>query len=159
MFDRFISRYVRGVLYFMHHRNMLWGTVAGSIVLLVVFMGLTKTGLIPDEDTGSVMVSMNTKPGTSMAQNKKVMERLDSKLDSIAEIEHSGAVAGFSFSGSGSSQAMYFISLRDWAERDGKGNLSMMSSVRYMPVHPTFRMPLCSPCHLNDRRIWHGQRL
>ena len=100
---------------------MLWGTVAGSIVLLVVFMGLTKTGLIPDEDTGSVMVSMNTKPGTSMAQNKKVMERLDSKLDSIAEIEHSGAVAGFSFSGSGSSQAMYFISLRDWAERDGKG--------------------------------------
>lgn len=67
------------------------------------------------------MVSMNTKPGTSMAQNKKVMERLDSKLDSIAEIEHSGAVAGFSFSGSGSSQAMYFISLRDWAERDGKG--------------------------------------
>lgn len=121
VFDRFISRYVRGVLYFMHHRNMLWGTVAGSIVLLVVFMGLTKTGLIPDEDTGSVMVSMNTKPGTSMAQNKKVMERLDSKLDSIAEIEHSGAVAGFSFSGSGSSQAMYFISLRDWAERDGKG--------------------------------------
>ena len=121
VFDRFSSRYVRGVLYFMRHRNMVWGAVAGSIVLLVVFMGLTKTGLIPDEDTGSVMVSMNTKPGTSMAQNKKVMERLDSKLDSIAEIEHSGAVAGFSFSGSGSSQAMYFISLRDWAERDGKG--------------------------------------
>ncbi|MBO5054611.1 MAG: efflux RND transporter permease subunit [Muribaculaceae bacterium] len=121
VFNRFSNRYVRGVLYFMHHRRMVWGAVAGTIVLLVVLMGLTKTGLIPDEDTGSVMVSMNTKPGSSMAQNKKVMERLDSKLDSIAEIEHSGAVAGFSFSGSGPSQAMYFISLRDWAERDGKG--------------------------------------
>ena len=34
------------------------------------------------------------------------MERINSRLDSINEIEYSGAVAGCSFSGSGPSQAM-----------------------------------------------------
>ena len=67
------------------------------------------------------MVSMNTKPGTSMAQTSKVMERINSRLDSIGEIEYSGAVAGFSFSGSGPSQAMYFVTLKDWEQRKGEG--------------------------------------
>ncbi len=67
------------------------------------------------------MVSMNTKPGTSMAQTVKVMERINSRLDSIGEIEYNGAVAGFSFSGSGPSQAMYFVTLKDWEQREGEG--------------------------------------
>jgi multidrug efflux pump subunit AcrB len=67
------------------------------------------------------MVSMNTKPGTSMAQTSKVMERINSRLDSIGEIEYSGAVAGFSFSSSGPSQAMYFVTLKDWEQRKGEG--------------------------------------
>ena len=36
-----------------------------------------------------------------MAQTNKVMARINSRLDSIPEIEYSGAVGGFSFSGSG----------------------------------------------------------
>ena len=40
---------------------------------------------------------------------------------SIGEIEYSGAVAGFSFSGSGPSQAMYFVTLKDWEDRKGEG--------------------------------------
>ncbi|MBP3836242.1 MAG: efflux RND transporter permease subunit, partial [Pyramidobacter sp.] len=39
VFNRFSNRYVRGVLYFMHHRRMVWGAVAGTIVLLVVLIG------------------------------------------------------------------------------------------------------------------------
>ena len=79
------------------------------------------TGLIPQEDTGTVMVSMNTKPGSSMAQTNEVMKQLNSRLDSIGEIEYSGAVAGFSFNGSGPSQAMYFMTLSDWGQRKGEG--------------------------------------
>ena len=45
----------------------------------------------------------------------------NSRLDSIGEIEYSGAVAGFSFSGSGPSQAMYFVTLKDWEDRKGEG--------------------------------------
>lgn len=121
VFNRMSNRYVRGVLYVVHRRWLLWSVIGVSIVLLVVLMNVTKTGLIPQEDTGTVLVSMNTKPGSSMAQTQKVMDRINHSLDSIGEIEYNGAVAGFSFNGSGSSQAMYFMTLKDWNERKGDG--------------------------------------
>ena len=112
---------MRGVLYIIHCRWLLWGTIAASFGLLVLLVNITKTGLIPQEDTGTVMVSMNTKPGSSMAQTNKVMARINNRLDSISEIEYSGAVGGFSFSGSGPSQAMYFMTLKDWNQRKDEG--------------------------------------
>ena len=121
VFNRMSNRYVRGVLYVVHRRWLMWSVIGVSIVLLVVLMNVTKTGLIPQEDTGTVLVSMNTKPGSSMAQTQKVMDRINHSLDSIGEIEYNGAVAGFSFNGSGSSQAMYFMTLKDWKERKGDG--------------------------------------
>ena len=121
VFDRLSRRYVRGVMFIIHRRWLLWSIIGISFGLLVLLVNVTKTGLIPEEDTGTVMVSMNTKPGTSMAQTSKVMERINSRLDSIGEIEYSGAVAGFSFSASGPSQAMYFVTLKDWEQRKGEG--------------------------------------
>lgn len=121
VFNRMSSRYVRGVLYVVHRRWLMWSVIGVSIALLVVLMNVTKTGLIPQEDTGTVLISMNTKPGSSMAQTVKVMDRINHSLDSIGEIEYNGAVAGFSFNGSGSSLAMYFMTLKDWKERKGDG--------------------------------------
>lgn len=121
VFNRMSNRYVRGVLYVVPRRWLLWSVIGVSIALLVVLMNVTKTGLIPQEDTGTVLVSMNTKPGSSMAQTQKVMDWINHSLDSIGEIEYNGGVAGFSFNGSGSSQAMYFMTLKDWNERKGEG--------------------------------------
>ena len=121
VFERMSRRYVRAVLYVIHRRWLLWGTIAVSFGLLILLVSVTKTGLIPQEDTGTVMVSMNTKPGSSMDQANKVMGRINSRLDSIPEIEYSGAVGGFSFNGSGPSQAMYFMTLTDWDRRKGEG--------------------------------------
>ncbi len=121
VFNRMSKRYVQGVLYVVHRKWLMWSVICVSIVLLVVLMNVTKTGLIPQEDTGTVLVSMNTKPGSSMAQTQKVMDRINHSIDSIGEIEYNGAVAGFSFNGSGPSQAMYFMTLKDWKERKGEG--------------------------------------
>lgn len=121
VFSRMSHRYVRGVMFVVRRKWLLCSIIAVSLGLLAVLVKTTKTGLIPEEDTGTVMVSMSTRPGTSMAQTGKVMKRINSRLDSIGEIEYSGAVAGFSFSGSGSSQAMYFVTLTDWDKRKGEG--------------------------------------
>ncbi|TGY04968.1 MULTISPECIES: efflux RND transporter permease subunit [Muribaculaceae] len=121
VFDRMSRRYVAGVMMIIRRRWIMWSTIAVSVALLVLFMNLTKTGLIPDEDTGTVMISMNTKPGTSMARNGAIMDKVTRRLDSIPEINYSGAVAGFSFTGSGPSQSMYFLSLADWNERKEPG--------------------------------------
>lgn len=120
VFSRFSRRYVRGVLFVIHRKWLLWSVIAVSVVLLALLMNATKTGLVPQEDTGTVMVSMNTKPGSSMDRTQRVMERINGNLRNIGEIEYNGAVAGFSFDGSGPSQAMYFLTLKDWAERRGE---------------------------------------
>ena len=48
-FDVLIRRYVRGVIYFCRHRVLTWGILIASMVLLVVLMRTTKTGLVADE--------------------------------------------------------------------------------------------------------------
>lgn len=53
---------MRSVLFLVKRKWLMWGTLAVSMILLVFLVRTTKTGLVPDEDTGSVMISMNAKP-------------------------------------------------------------------------------------------------
>lgn len=121
VFEIMVKRYSSGVLFFFRHKKIMWATLVTSMVLLVVLMRTTKTGLIPDEDSCSAMVSMNARPGTSMSQNQKLMKELDKNLDKIKEIKYRADVAGYSFSGAGPSMGMSFLSLRPWGERTEEG--------------------------------------
>ena len=49
-------------------------------------MKTTKTGVLPDEDMGSVMVNVTAAPGSSLARTTDIMAELGAKLDSIPEI-------------------------------------------------------------------------
>lgn len=75
-FDVLSARYMRSVVLFMKHKWVMWGTMAVTILLLVLLMQTTKKGLIPDEDTGSVMISMDAKPGTSLMETNALWEKL-----------------------------------------------------------------------------------
>jgi len=96
----------------------MWGTLAVSLVLLVYFMRTTPTGLIPDEDTGTIMVSLNTPSGTSLHRTSEIMDQLEENFKQMPEIEYCAAIPGFSFTGSGPSYGMFMISLKDWGERE-----------------------------------------
>ena len=120
-FDVMTKRYMKGVMLFIKRRWLMWSTLAVASVLLVLLVRHTKTGLVPDEDTGSVMVSMNSKPGSSMQQTQRVMEEMNKQLEQIPGIEYKANVTGYSFSGSGPSMAMYFLSLKHWDERQEEG--------------------------------------
>lgn len=117
VFDAMVSKYVRGVLVFIRKRWLMWGTLAAALVLLVVMVRYTKTGLVPQEDMGMVYVSMNSRPGTSLQRNVEVMEQLDKRFSMIPGIEHSSYTSGFSFFGSGPSMGMFFLTLKPWEER------------------------------------------
>ena len=119
IFDKMSERYAKGVNLFIKRRWAVWSLLVMLFLLLGVFIKTTKTGLIPDEDTGSLTVSMNTKPGTSASQNRVVMNQMNDRLKQIPEIEYSAMIEGFSFNGSGSSSGMFMVSLRDWSERKG----------------------------------------
>ena len=117
VFDAMVSKYVRGVLFFIRKRWLMWGTLAAALALLVVMVRYTKTGLVPQEDMGMVYVSMNSRPGTSLQRNVEVMEQLDKRFSMIPGIEHSSYTSGFSFFGSGPSMGMFFLTLKPWEER------------------------------------------
>ena len=116
-FSVMVQRYVRGVIWFVRHRIVAWGTLVAAIVLLVILMKNTQTGLVPDEDTGAVMVSITTKPGTSLYTTTKVLSQIEKEIQQMPQVEHYATVSGYSFSGSGASAGMIILSLRDWSER------------------------------------------
>ncbi len=130
VFDVMSARYVTGVKVFVKRKWLMWTTISVSLVLFAYLVSITKTGLIPQEDTGSVIVSMNSKPGTSMSENQKIMNRVDSALQKIPGVEHTGSVAGFSFTGAGPSMGIMFLSLEDWKDRgDGESANDVLDNV------------------------------
>ncbi len=120
-FEAVSGRYLRGVLFFVKRKWLMWSTIGLSLVLLVFLIRTTKTGLIPDEDMGSVMVSMNAKPGTSMKENQRIMAEVNKHLEQIPGVEYNSNIAGFSFTGAGPSMGICFLSLKDWSERNEPG--------------------------------------
>lgn len=120
-FDVLSKRYVQGILVLIKRRWLMWSLLVTAMVLLVFLVRNTQTGLIPQEDTGMIMISMNAKPGTSMQQNQRVMNQVNKQLEQIPEISHRASVLGYSFSGSGPSMGMYFLALKPWAERREEG--------------------------------------
>lgn len=121
VFDMMSARYVKGVKIFVKRKWLMWSTLAVSFVLLVFLVKSTKTGLIPDEDTGFVMISMNSKPGTSMSENRKLVKQVTDELGNMDEVQYAANVNGFSFSGAGPSMALGLVALKDWDERKENG--------------------------------------
>ena len=82
-FNRILFKYKGGVKFFFKRKWMAWSGLAIAIVLLVFFMNTTKTGLIPDEDMGTIFVNVTTPPGSSLAQTKKTMDKIAESIEDI----------------------------------------------------------------------------
>ena len=75
-FGRFINKYKLGVKFFIRHK---WVGVASLVVaggLLVYFMATAKTSLVPNEDTGSLFISVDAAPGTTLAETNDILSEM-----------------------------------------------------------------------------------
>lgn len=120
-FHRLVTKYKVGVV-FMLKRKWLAGTLlvvaCGGFVLLMM---TTKTGLVPNEDMGTVFIDVRTSPGSSVQETRKVMVQVDSCLRTIPQIELQSNTTGNSMlSGQGACNGMFTIRLKDWSERPDK---------------------------------------
>lgn len=64
-YDSLLNSYKKRVVFFIQKKWLSFGIVAGCIVLLVVLMNVTPTGMVPNEDTGTIMGAVTLPPGTS----------------------------------------------------------------------------------------------
>lgn len=93
--------------------------VVVGIIALVLTMTFTKTGLVPDEDTGTLFAMVSMSPGTSQAETQKVTDQIDKMLASNPYIERREQIVGYNFlAGQGSDQATFIIKLKPFAERE-----------------------------------------
>ena len=119
-YNAILNKYKKGVMYAIHHRWMVWTSLGVAIVLLIFLMNTTKTGLVPQEDQGTIMVNVGTSPGNSLAETNKVMDQVKAILDETPEIDHHSTVAGYGLiAGQGTSYGTVIIKLHPWDERKG----------------------------------------
>ena len=119
-FNATMNKYKKGVMFAIHHRWMVWASLIISVILLVFFMKTTKTGLVPQEDQGTLMVNVSTAPGSTLVETTKVMDKVKEILKNTPEIENYSATSGYGLiSGQGTSYASCIIDLKQWDERKG----------------------------------------
>ncbi|MGN0048564.1 MAG: efflux RND transporter permease subunit [Bacteroides sp.] len=130
-FNAVLGKYKRGVMFFIHHRWMVWAGLAASCVLLVWLMKTTKTGLVPQEDQGVMMVNVSTSPGSTLEETEKIMNRLEDIIKDTPEVEYYARVAGYGLlAGQGSSYGTIILRLKDWSERKGSEHSADAVSAR-----------------------------
>lgn len=120
-FNVLMSKYKKGLMFFFHHRWMVWTSLGLASILLVYLMGTTKTGLVPQEDQGTMMINISTSPGNSLAETNKVMDKVQDILRATPEIEHCSRITGYGLiSGQGTSYGSVIVRLYHWDKRKGK---------------------------------------
>ena len=117
-YDSLLKSYKKRVLFFIQKKWLAFGTVAASIALLIFFMQVTPTGMVPNEDMGTIMGAVTLPPGASQERTLEIMERVDSLIASDPAVKSRTAITGFSFiGGQGPSYGSFIIKLKDWEER------------------------------------------
>lgn len=93
-------------------------TVIIGIVAMIATMATTKTGLVPDEDTGTIFCTISMPPATSVARTTQIITQVDSILGADPAIQSREQIQGYNFiAGAGSDQATFIIKLKPFAER------------------------------------------
>lgn len=117
-YNALLRKYKKGLMFFFHHRWMVWTSLGIACILLVYFMATTKTGLVPQEDQGTIMVNISTSPGNSLAETNKIMDKVQDILKNTPEIEHYSRITGYGLlSGQGTSYGTVIIRLYHWDQR------------------------------------------
>ncbi len=101
------------------------------LLLLVFFAGLgatvwmyqrVPTGFLPQEDQGTIMVILQSPPGSSLAYTTALAERAERIILQNPDINGAFAMIGFSYSGSASNAGMMYVSAKPADQRRGKGH-------------------------------------
>lgn len=132
-YDNILGKYKKQVLRFIQKKWLSGSIVVGSIILLVVFMNITPTGMVPNEDTGTIMGVVTLPPGTSQERAMEVLNRVDSLVAADPAVESRTVISGFSFiGGQGPSYGSLIIKLKNWEERSTMQNSTVVYATLFM---------------------------
>lgn len=112
-----------------------WVTVMSIIVAagtFAILLNTTKTGLVPDEDTGTIVVDVQAAPGTSRARTEQILKEVEEKISDIPQFNiYSKSIGMGMLGGQGASNGTFIIRLKPWEQRKGKNydNKSVIAEI------------------------------
>ena len=123
LFDALLVRYSRLVKGFVPHRWIAMTLVVLAIASLGWMMHTTKTGLVPNEDMGTVFINVQASPGSSLQQTYRILKEVEERIKDIPQLRIYSLIAGNSnnFEQS-SSNGNFTLKLKKWDERRGDGD-------------------------------------
>ena len=132
-YDNLLGKYKKQVLKFIQRRWLSASLVVGSIVLLMVFMQVTPTGMVPNEDTGTIMGAVTLPPGTSQERAQQILARVDSLVAAEPAVQSRTIISGYSFiGGQGPGYGSVIIKLKPWEERSTMQNSTIVYATLFM---------------------------
>lgn len=122
-FARVRYKYTGGVAFLLRHKMLPLACIAVACIALVVLMSTTKTGLVPQEDMGTINVNVQTAPGSSLSETSAIMDRIEAAICDIPQIKIYSRISGKDAVHNQSASAGSFtIRLKNWSERTAAGD-------------------------------------
>lgn len=117
-YDALLGRYKNVVNFFIKAKKLSIAFVIASFGVLVWLMNITPSGLVPNEDTGTIMAAIATPPATSQERTLEIIDSLDAILAEIPAIDTRTVIQGYSFiAGQGNTYGSAIIKLKHWDKR------------------------------------------
>ena len=159
-YDVTVKKYSNGVRFFVKNKALSMGAVVVGAGLFFYLMSTTPSALVPNEDTGTIFVSLDMPPGTSLDKTKENMDKIEKLVANTPAIKTYTAISGYSLlsTAMGSSYGSFICKLHDWEERDETEsadaiNMKLMKEARELVKDGrviTFSMPMISGYSLSD---------
>jgi HAE1 family hydrophobic/amphiphilic exporter-1 len=125
-YDKLQTKYQKAVSGIVHNKWIAIAAVVVGIAVMGIEAMVTKTGLVPDEDTGTVFVTVSTPPSTSLRKTNDVLDQVQKMLDNNPAIQRTLRITGYNFiAGQGSNQGTFIVKLKPFDDRN-RSEYSMM---------------------------------
>jgi len=123
LFTAVLTHYRRLIARFIPHRWTAAALVVAAIAALGWMMRSTRTGLVPNEDMGTVFINVQASPGSSLQQTYHILKEVEARIKDLPQLRIYSLIAGNSnnFEQS-SSNGNFTLKLKKWGERTGKGD-------------------------------------
>lgn len=130
-YDKILVRYKNSVNKLVRKPVIIGLAIVIGIAAMVGLMSTTKTGLVPDEDTGVLFCTVTMPPGTSVHRTQQVIDQVDAMLASNPAVKNREQIQGYNFiAGSGSDQATFIIKLKPFSERNmGQSAMAVLGMI------------------------------
>lgn len=122
-FTAVLDHYKHAVNSFIPRRWLAIVLVVIAVIGLGWMMRTTKTGLVPNEDMGTVFINVQASPGSSLQQTYGILKQVEERIKDLPQLRIYSLIAGNSnnFEQS-SSNGNFTLKLKKWGERKGKGD-------------------------------------